>query len=432
MQRNFALSTNQVQTSYNRVTKRMKRAFFNEKSTYKMWLCVLFAILMTTPICGQIGGDITTDELAEMGFENVRWTETENERIYTVENTAYKLNGVGIAKALDVIQKGGLPEGKTCRLIVTKLNIPQISLTCATTVSADTTQANREDWNVSYELGDSWKEVKKEKKKNSSLFKVDILIYPQLSFKNYIITQIYQALFTLNPAIEVSLWEGMKLTAQLKVPIYNDGYGYLEDEVHPAHLTISQRFRLPYNIFGKATIGYFNQDRYGFDLQFMRPFKDERFSLEARVGYTGIGYWNKFHLHYDKDMFFSWTLGGSFYWPQYNTQFTLKAQQFLLEEKGVMFEMIRHFRYASIGFYACKAENANSNGGFMFQVALPPYKQKRHKYLPRISTSKNMGIKYNAGNERKYYKEYIAEPSDNIMENYSLNPYFIKSELTNY
>ena len=412
----------------------MKVTFFNKKSTYRKWFCTMFFILSATIVWGQSSGDAATDELVKMGFEDVRWTETENERIYTVENVAYRLNGVGITKALEVIQKHGLPEGKACRLIVTKLNIPQISLTSTPkAIQADSVQVtSREDWNVSYELGDSWKEVKKEKKKNSSLFKVDILVYPQLSFKNLIITQIYQVLFDLSPTIEVSLWEGMKLSGQLRVPVYNDGYGYLEDKVHPGHITLSQRFRLPYNIFGKATLGYYNMDRYGFDLQFMRPFKDERFSLEARVGYTGIGYWEGFHLHYDKTMDFTWSFGGSFYWPKYNTQFTLKAHQFLLGEKGVRFDMIRHFRYASVGFYAMKAEHANSNGGFRFQVALPPYKQKRHKYIPRISTSKNMGIVYNAGNEKYYYREYLAEPSDNIMENNSFNPFYIKSELTNY
>lgn len=412
----------------------MKGTFFNRKSTYKKWLCIMLFILSATIVWGQSSGDAATDELVKMGFEDVRWVETENERIYTVENVAYRLNGVGIARALEAIQENGLPDGKTCRLIVTKLNIPQISLTSTPKATqADSVQVtSREDWNVSYDLGDSWKEVKKERKKNSSLFKVDILVYPQLSFKNYIITQIYQALFTLNPAIEVSLWKGMKLTTVVKIPVYNDGYGMFEDKVHPGHLTLSQRFRLPYNIFGKATVGYFNQDRYGFDLQLMRPFKDERFSAEARIGYTGIGYWDGFHLHYDKKMDFSWSFGGSFYWPQYNTQFTLKAHQFLLGEKGVKFDMIRHFRYASIGFYACKAEHANSNGGFMFQIALPPYKQKRHKYIPRISIGENMGIKYNAGNERYYYKEYNAEASDNIMENNSLNPFYIKSELFNY
>ena len=128
----------------------------------------------------------------------------------------------------------------------------------------------------------------------------------------------------------------------------------------------------------------------------------------------------------------TWTIGGNFYWPRYNTQFSLKGERYLLGEKGIKFEMIRHFRYASIGFYAMKAEHANSNGGFRFQVALPFYKNKRHKYIPRVNFSNNMGIIYNAGNERKYYKQYKAETSDNIMESNSFNPYFIKSELLNF
>jgi hypothetical protein len=289
------------------------------------------------------------------------------------------------------------------------------------------------DWQTSYELNKNWEEVKKEKRKNSSCYKIDFLVYPQLAFMNMVITQIYQVLFHLSPAIEVSLWSGMKLTGQIKIPIYNDGYGMLEQKVHPGHLTVSQRFRLPYNIFGKATLGYFNSDRYGIDLSLFHPLKNERFSFEARIGYVGIGYWNGFKLHYDSDMSFNWTLGASYYWPKYNTQFNLNANKFLLGEVGVKFEMIRHFKYASIGLYAMKAEQAKSNGGFRFQVALPPYnKYKRNRFFPHINTSANMGIVYNAGNESRYYKEYKAEASDNIMEANKFNPYFIKSELLNF
>ena len=56
-------------------------------------------------------------------------------------------------------------------------------------------QAERDDWNVSYELGDAWENARKIKLKNSSLFKIDVLVYPEFSFKNVIITQIYQVLF---------------------------------------------------------------------------------------------------------------------------------------------------------------------------------------------------------------------------------------------
>ena len=113
-------------------------------------------------------------------------------------------------------------------------------------------QAERDDWNVSYELGDTWKNARKIKLKNSSLFKIDILVYPEFSFKNVIITQIYQILFDLSPAIEISLWKGMKATAQVKIPVYNDGYGAREGKVHPGFLTLSQRFRLPYSPYNNT------------------------------------------------------------------------------------------------------------------------------------------------------------------------------------
>lgn len=383
-------------------------------------------------------GENTVELLIDMGFENVGWAENADERVYVLQNSAYRLQGVGIGKAVDIIQNNGLPEDKACRIIVLDNNIPQISLYYEPIENDSLGHVTREQWNVSYDLGVSWKQARKIKTKNSSLFKIDVLVYPQLALKNLVINQIYQVLFQLSPAIEVSLWKGMKLTAQFKIPVYNDGYGVFEDKIHPGHLTISQRFRLPSNIFGKLTVGTFNADRYGADLELYRPFKDERFSLLARVGVTGVATWRGFSFHYDPTMFLTGAIGGNFYWPQYNTQFKLTAEQWLYDGKGIKFEMIRHFRYCSIGFYAVKGwtkagYSVRANGGFRFQVALPPYKHKRYKNKwPRINTSSNMGLVYNAGNEQYYYQDYKAEASDNIMEKNSFNPYFIKSELLNF
>ena len=407
--------------------------FFNLQVTHHRWIGFMIAIFSSMVMWGQTEKNGAIKELVDHGFENVRWVENEDECIYTIENNVYRAQGVGIAKALDIIQKHGLSTKKRSKVIVTHLEIPELSLTYYPN-ECDTTEAeDKRRWETSYKVGDSWDSIKKEKAKNSSRFKVDILVYPQLSFKNLIITQIYQVLFTLNPAIEVSFWPGMKFTGQVIIPVYNDGYGYLQDKVHPGFITLSQRFRLPYNIKGKATIGYFSADRYGADLMLFYPFKDERFSLEGRIGASAIGYWNGFRLHYYTDYSITWSLGGNFYWPKYNTTFSLKGEQYLMGERGVKFEMIRHFRYASIGFYAQKAKEANSNGGFRIQVLLPPYKYKRfkNKYIPRLNTSNNMGIVYNAGNERYYYRQYRSEADENIMNNNGFNPYFIKSELSN-
>ena len=415
----------------------MKKKFFRFKQTMLQWLnltLIIMALAPTAKAYGQIGGEATTEELVKMGFENVRWTDSNNERIYTIENNVYKASGVGIAKAIEVIQKMGMPTDKACKVIVTNLDVPELSITYQPDCNDTTTEGIKKGWQASYDVN-GWDDVKKAKLKNSSRFKVDIVIYPQLSFKNLIITQIYQALFTLNPAIEVSLWKGMKLTGQVIIPVYNDGYGYLNDRVKPGFITISQNFRLPYNIKGKATVGYFSSDRYGGDLMLYYPLKwDQRFSIEGRAGITGIGYWDGFHLHYDRDLSVTWSLGGNFYWPQFNTQFSLKGEQYLMGEKGIKFEMIRNFRYASVGFYAQKGQNAKSNGGFRFQILLPPYKLKRfkNKYIPRINTSSQMGIVYNAGNEQYYYRQYRSSADENIMNNNKFNPYFIKSEISNY
>ena len=415
----------------------MRSKFLNFTWVFRTWFYTIATILsfcFPQSMRGQEvrTGNETIEELISMGFENVRCTENENERIYTIENNVYKAQGFGLAKAIEIIQQQGLPSGKQCKVIVTHLEVPEISLTYRPSTNNENLSTNgNTGWETSYDI-DGWEEVRKEKAKNSSRYKVDLLVYPQLSYKNLIITQIYQALFTLNPAIEVSFWPGMKFTGQLIVPIYNDGYGIYQDKVHPGFITLSQSFRLPYNIKGKATLGYFNADRYGADLMIFRPFKaDERFSLEGRLGFVGIGYWDGFKLHYDTDMTWTWTVGANFYWPRYNTQFSLKGEQYLMKDRGVKFEMIRHFRYASVGFYAMKGKEANSNGGFRFQVLLPPYKQKRQKLIPRVSTSYNMGIAYNAGNERYYYRQYRSEANENIMNNNSFNPYFIKTEINN-
>ena len=102
-------------------------------------------------------------------------------------------------------------------------------------------------------------------------------------------------------------------------------------------------------------------------------------------------------------------------------------------EKGARLDVIRHFKHASVGFYAMKAQGARANGGFRIQVALPPYRYKRRGYIPRVLPSKNMGIAYNAGNERFYYQNYRVSPADNMMQENAYNPYFINSYLlTNF
>lgn len=383
-----------------------------------------------------VTGEITVDVLVEMGFENVGCTEDADERVYVLQNSAYRLQGVGIGKAVDVIQNMGLPEEKACRIIVLDNNVPQISLYYQPVKGDTAAVAERRDWNVSYDLEDSWQKVRRVKRKNSSLFKVDIVVYPEFMFQNFKLSRMYDIVLNLSPAIEISLWKGMKATAQVIFPIVND-YGARYEQIRPGYVTLSQSVRLPKNTFLTASVGFFNNFRWGVDVRAKHHFKDERFYIDARLAYTGRGWfdhWAYYHGH-------KWTLtghvGGSFYWPKYNTQFSIKAERFLMEEFGLRGEMVRHFRYASIGFYGLKvfgkddAANNGFNAGFLFQIALPPYKYKRKGYIPRV-VGGDFGIRYNAGNELYYGSGFRNNPNDNTLRKNSFNPYFIKSELLNF
>lgn len=128
--------------------------------------------------------------------------------------------------------------------------MPQISLYYQPSFKDSTVNISRQDWEVSYNLGNSWNKVKRNKKANSSLYKVDITIYPELSLKNLVITQIYQVLFNLSPAIEVSFWKGMKFTAQMVIPVYNDGYASRYDKLHRVSLNYRKQSVCPI-IFGQ-------------------------------------------------------------------------------------------------------------------------------------------------------------------------------------
>ena len=397
-------------------------------------------------------GDGVVDWLVGQGFENVCWAENDTERVYVLENSAYRLSGVGIGVALDEIQKHGMPEnGKKCRLIVLDNNVPVISLLCT---SVGKKEISRKDWNVSYDLDDSWELVKGEKRYNSSLYKVDILVYPEFNFRNSRLSRPYQVRFNLNPTLQVSLWKGGQVNAQLVVPVVND-YGYKYDDVRPGFLTVSQTVRLPYNVFVTGTAGFFNNNRAGFDLQaeyhpsFIESLKGKVW-FEGRVSYTIWGEWGEwsyangvnrnvhpFKFGYSRDEErITGQLGVNYYWEKYNTQFAFRGESFLGGDCGFRFDMIRHFRYCSIGFYGTYIPsdwwNDGVNAGFRFQITLPPYKYKRRGYIPRVMPSRNWGFAYNAAGAFVYGQRFRANIDDNISKNIEYNPYYIKSELLNF
>lgn len=380
--------------------------------------------------------------LVEAGFTNVRSVETASFTAFTVENDYYKIPAEGFARAVQILEGAGLDESKPVKLIGTSFKVPEV------TITYDPAEGR---WRTTKRLDASWGAVRRQPMLNNSFGKVDINVYPQVSLMNLIITQVYQSLWQISPAVEVPLWPGAKFSFQVKIPVFNDGYGVTEGLPHPGFITLSQRFRDPWylNIFGKVTLGIFNSNYMGGALELAYWFPNERFWIDTKMGMLDqvrfgpsviavggvrkkgplpewlVGFW--FHPNATPNWRFVWNVAANYYCPALQTQFTLRFERYLLRDYGFKFEMIRHFRHCSIGFYAMKGldKAAHTNGGFRFQIALPPYRARRYGYVPRITTSGQMGMSYNANNERYYYKEFRSEASDNIMSKNYYNPYYI-------
>lgn len=404
------------------------------KSNPRINVLVIFTILMFNfGIVNAQNSQIAVNKLVEMGFENVRFTEKDNNWIYVIQNSTYRVEADGIVKAVETIQSLGLPKGKDCSIIVLDNNIPQISINYKSVNDSLDSTPKTNEWSVDYDVKDKWKSIKGVKLKNSSLFKVDIVVYPQLLFRNYLLTKIYQYVFNVSPAIEVSLWKGSKLTAQVIFPLHND-YGKNYDNVRPGFFTLSQSLRLPYRIFLTATVGTFSNFRWGADLKAKFIMPNERFWLDGRIGYTGKGYYENWAYNHGIEKKITGELGINYYWTKYNTQFRLSENRYLEGEYALTAEMSRHFRCASIGVYLAKLQSNNNtinsgyNGGFQFRIALPPFKLKRKGYIPRI-TGGTFGFKYEGGKWGNYGKTFSDAPDDDFMQSNAFNPLYIKSEL---
>ena len=412
------------------------------KKTFLYLLCLLVPCATLAQSLNSAVVENTARMLADEGFANVRAIETEDFTVFTIENDRFKIPAEGFAYAARLIESAGLDGSKPVKVIGTSYKVPEVTLTY-----------NNGIWSTTKRLDSSWDAVRKQPKLNNSFAKMDLMIYPQVSLQNLIINQVYQSVWNLSPTIHINLWPGARFTYQLALPVFSDMQIDKYYRIHPTFVTLSQRFRDPWhlNILGKVTIGNFSNDRGGIALEAAYYFPNERFSVDAQIGVITYSSFYGFVWKYALEPVFRFNVGATYYNPTLKTQFSLRMIEFVRGDYGFKFEMVRHFRHCSIGFYAEKGHHippgiqwtwfnmthadsqggyvTKTNGGFRFQIALPPYRMKRYGYIPRITTSGQIGMAYNANNEERYYYEYRTEVDDNIMTKNYYNPYYINSIL---
>lgn len=400
----------------NAIKKSIYNVFFKTSGVFFILFCTIDFLY------AQDGNDLVK-ALTGAGYENVSRSVGETEEIILLENSLWRGNGDGVREIVKLVDKFPMIPGKSRRVIILRNKVPQVSLLLPAGESGS-------DWIVSYELGMSWEPVPEKKFMNNSRWKADIVLYPQLSLRNQKFHKIYDVLFNIAPTLEIAPFRGMKVVGQIVIPVFNE-YGPLYEEVRPGYLVVQQTFRVE-NLFVQASVGNFNQNRWGMDLTLFRPFTRgwlQYFALRGEVGLTGSSYFYDWEWHYGPTKLFTWNVGGSYYNPQYNVQCDLRVEKFLAGDIGVRADMTRHFKRTSIGFYVMKNDRDNVDGGFHFSILIPPMKLKRGRHI-RVAPAKYFNLEYKAAGLFYNGRSYKTLPGQNRAED-NFNPNYIKSQLPN-
>jgi hypothetical protein len=227
---------------------------------------------------------------------------------------------------------------------------------------------------------------------NSSNMKFDLVVKPTYKFQFGIFSDPVLYQLNITPHIEFGLWKGMTGLYELTIPLHND-FTTREDSVRTSMIVLNQTFRLSDNYFMSGTIGYFTQNRYGFDLDTRGYFLNGDLSVGLNVGYTGYASFSTRRFYYS-DLYL-WTISANIDYriTAYDLTVGLTAGRFLMNDNTFRVDINREFGEIQIGFFAMRSTNGVSNGGVNISIPLFPSKYWKPD-LFRIRTIENLGFTY--------------------------------------
>jgi hypothetical protein len=397
-------------------------------------------ILLIAPgLQSQDKSTILQDKLLETGFENIRVTSENNDYYISFENNIYRWNVRALSTALDTLA-AYLPGNADINLVQLRFDIPQI----VTKINASSwlkfrtdtlvSQEIEDDLKISYKTKKEWDKIKSNKPERRNTVRFDLVFYPQLYLTNITFEKIYEVQFNIAPALEVSFWKGMLLTAQVIFPIYNDCkvYGEGGSIIRPGFLVLSQNFRLPGPVFGNVSIGNFNHDRYGIDFNLNYPFRNPRWYIGLRSGFTGYSVFTGDGWETGDLNTFTLSASAGYFLPRFNLRFELSGGRYLQGDFGGRFDLSRMFGETTIGLYVNYTtfelgESGQPNFGFHVAIPFPPGKRMKRKRF-RVDLPNYFDWEYNGATEFVYGRYYEIRPNENRTEHY-FNPLYIKNEL---
>lgn len=343
---------------------------------------VLLVIIFFSQV-GKISAQVA-DKLAGIGMENIQVYQTENGTVASFENNRYRGTYRGIGKAI-VAGMEGTVSGRL-ELVALENNIPQICITLPDTLITMHKQGKvslmevYKTMSISYDTEQAIKKLKREQEViNSSTWKTDIVLYPEVFMENSGFRELYTYAVNLSPAVKVSPWKGGMITAQVVFPIATNLYGEYR-KIRPGIMTVSQDMRFRNNFFGRLVMGNFTNNRIGVQAEIKYYLNNGRINVGAMVGTTGYSAITGGKWYIGTKQRVNAVISASVYEPRSNLQIDVQGIRFLYGDYGIRGDCTRHFGEYTVGLYALYTKG-EINGGFHFDIPIPGKKRSSRRNI---------------------------------------------------
>ncbi len=388
----------------------MKRAF----------ITILFAVI-TFASYGQV-----VERLSEMGMEDIRCVESDGETYVSFENSRYRGSYTGVGEAIKAMLGGDI-EG-ALNMVVTVSDTPELSISISAELIAGYKSGRvslsqlYEAMTISKDVDPIWSKVRSVKQVNSSTFKADFVVYPELMLDNSRYASLYSYYFNLSPALEMELWRGAHFTAQTRIPVVTNLTGKYS-KVRLGVLSVTQEFYLGNGFQFRLDAGNFTNERLGVEGELVWSMSNGRFAFSALAGQTvqsttlDDGTW-----YISRQSRSNMGVAASAYEPKFNLQFDLQVNKYLYGDVGVRADCTRHFGEYAIGAYAIYT-SGETNCGFSLAIPLGGKRYMKNNGV-RIRQADYFPLEYSMRSWGNYADENMAE-SYNVVpnENKSSNMY---------
>lgn len=391
------------------------------------WIGMMCLMAIATKMEAQVSA-----RLQELGMENIQEVEVNGNTIATYENKVYRGTVRGVGKAIEA-GLSGMQQG-SLQLVALDNDIPQLLITLPAGLVADYKSGKIAIDEVYRQMGLSNNagtviDVLKEDRTidNASAWKTDVVLYPEVVLQNFSFDKLFSYAVNLAPAVELTMWRGAKLTAQVVFPIATNMMGNYK-RIRPGIMALSQEMQLSNTVVGRVSIGNFTNNRIGAQAELNYRSGNGRMELGAKLGTTGYSGIEKGGWYIGKKQYVNATVSGAVYVPQFQTQLKLQADRYLYGDYGVRGDCTRHFGEHAVGVYAMYVEG-EINGGFHFAIPLPGKKRPTRKRV-RVMQPEYFDWEYSMTPWGKYFQErmgrtFDTRPNENRSEQF-FQPEFIR------